>query len=186
MTNDRAQANYSGENCTGGADVSELLARVRSRDDEAIAELFRMLSSGLRLLIRRRLGAEGADARVRDTFQAVVQGIQMDGLRDAASLTAFVRETLQRRLAGRNEAAPAPAEAPRQWSNSAVAMRKVLGSLPECEREALTRFYVLEQPEEQVMDELGLSAADFRAMKARAKTRFFEIRQNVEAERSNP
>ena len=61
-------------------------------------------------------------------------------------------------------------------------MREVLESLPAHEREALTRFYVLEQPAEQVIDELGVSAEAFRAIKARAKSLFIEMKQSVQVE----
>lgn len=182
MTNEGPQAKHSADKPTARGGISDILARIKNRDEEAIAELFGMVSSGLMLLIRRRLGPAGAEGRVRETFQAVVEGIQSDGLSDPDGLTAFVRETLQRQFASRSQAAPAPGETSRQSPNSVVAMREVLESLPEHERDALTRFYVLEQPAEQIMSEVGMSAADFRAMKARAKMRFLELRESAPSE----
>ncbi len=180
MTDETAQPMHSAEKSFGRAVSRELLDRVRSGDAEAIAELAQTLSAGLKLLIRRRLGAEGVDDRAREAFQAVVQGIQRDGLCNPALLPAFVRETLQNQIARHVEPAPAPAPAGAQ--NSIRAMREVLESLPAHEREALTRFYVLEQPAEQVIDEVGVSAEAFRAIKARAKSLFMEMKQGVQVE----
>ncbi len=179
MTNEGPQAKHSVDKQAARCGISDILERIKNRDEEAIAELFRMISSGLKLLIRRRLGPEGAEDRTRETFRAVVEGIQSGGLSDPDCLSAFVRETLQRQLASRNQAAPAQAETSRLAAGSVVAMREVLESLPEQERDALTRFFVLEQPAERVMSELGLSEAGFRAMKARAKVRFLELREST-------
>lgn len=184
MTDETAQPIHFRDRLSGLAIGPDLLARVRSADAAATGELFRTLSAGLKLLIRRRLGAEGLDDRVREVFMEVVEGIQRDSVPTAETLPSFVRATLQRLLAGcaGDEPAPAPHAPASGGQNSVQAMREMLESLPEHEREALTRFYVLEQPAEQVIDEVGVSAADFRAIKTRARARFVEMRRAVRSE----
>ncbi|MGE5569186.1 MAG: hypothetical protein ACM3S5_09140 [Rhodospirillales bacterium] len=157
----------------------ELLERVGAADEGAISELSLLLSPGLRLLIRRRIGPEGVDERVRETLQDVIEGIRRNGLRNPDSLPAFVRETLQVRIARHVE--PASPSIRQDSQGSVRAMREVLESLPAVEREALTRFYVLEQPVEQVIEEMGFSAEDLRAIKTRAKKLFLQKKQEVEA-----
>jgi DNA-directed RNA polymerase specialized sigma24 family protein len=50
----------------------------------------------------------------------------------------------------------------------------VLRSLSSRDREVLTRFYVQEQPADQIMNEMGLTPTQFRLLKSRAKARFVE------------
>ncbi|HOL71475.1 MAG TPA: sigma factor-like helix-turn-helix DNA-binding protein [Bryobacteraceae bacterium] len=179
MTDETAQPKRFGEKPLKGAVSQELLERVGAADESAISELSRLLSPGLRLLIRRRIGPEGVDERVRETLQDVIEGIRRNSLRNPDELPAFVREILQARMARHIE--PAPLSLRQDSPDSVRAMREVLESLPALEREALTRFYVLEQPVEQVAVEMGVSAEDLRAIKIRAKELFLQKKQEVEA-----
>lgn len=179
MTDETAQPKRFAEKPYKRAVSQELLERVGAADEGAIRELSRLLSPGLRLLIRRRIGPEGVDARVRETLQDVIEGIRRNGLRNPDSLPAFVRETLQMQMARHIE--PVPPSIRQDSQGSVRAMREVLESLPALEREALTRFYVLEQPVEQVLVEMGVSAEDLRAIKIRAKELFLRKKQEVEA-----
>ena len=43
------------------------------------------------------------------------------------------------------------------------------------DREILTRFYLLNQSQEQICDEMGLNNTQFRLLKSRAKARFGEL-----------
>jgi RNA polymerase sigma factor (sigma-70 family) len=54
-------------------------------------------------------------------------------------------------------------------------MEKVLRGLSHRDREILTRFYLDEQPQEQICKEMKLSETQFRLLKSRAKTRFGEL-----------
>jgi DNA-directed RNA polymerase specialized sigma24 family protein len=180
MTDETAQPRHSVGKPLGRAVSRRLLERVHSGDAEAVAELDQLLSAGLKLLIRRQLGPEGVDDRARETFRAVVQGIQRNGLSNPELLPSFVRETLHDKIA--RHGVPGPAPLPGGAPDSIRAMREVLASLPAHEREALTRFYVLEQPAEQIIEELGVSAETFRAIKTRAKKLFVEMKQSVPAE----
>jgi RNA polymerase sigma factor (sigma-70 family) len=54
-------------------------------------------------------------------------------------------------------------------------MMTVLSSLSDRDREILTRFYLDEQTQEQICQEMNLSETQFRLLKSRAKARFGEI-----------
>ena len=54
-------------------------------------------------------------------------------------------------------------------------MRLVLESLSRRDREILERFYLQEQSQEQICEEMSLSETQFRLLKSRAKARFGEI-----------
>jgi len=53
--------------------------------------------------------------------------------------------------------------------------RKVLTGISTKDREILQRFYVDEQPQEQICSEMGLTYNQFRLLKSRAKARFGDM-----------
>jgi len=54
-------------------------------------------------------------------------------------------------------------------------IRKVLNELAPRDREILTRFYLLEQGQDQICAEMDLTETQFRLLKSRAKSRFGEL-----------
>jgi RNA polymerase sigma factor (sigma-70 family) len=56
-------------------------------------------------------------------------------------------------------------------------MVKVLRAMSPRDREILTRFYLQEQSQEQICDEMNLTATQFRLLKSRAKARFGDLGQ---------
>jgi len=63
-----------------------------------------------------------------------------------------------------------------------VAMR-LLRSLPERDRNVLTRFYLEEQPAEQICRDMDLTETQFRLIKSRAKARYGELGKRRFAQR---
>jgi DNA-directed RNA polymerase specialized sigma24 family protein len=51
----------------------------------------------------------------------------------------------------------------------------ILQKMSRRDREILTRFYLLSQPQEQICGEMRLSDTQFRLLKSRAKARFGEL-----------
>ena len=58
---------------------------------------------------------------------------------------------------------------------------KVLSGVSRRDREILNRFYVLEQSQERICADMGLSYNQFRLLKSRAKARFGELGKRVAA-----
>ncbi len=64
-----------------------------------------------------------------------------------------------------------PEQAAIKKENEYIA-RKMLQSIAPRDRELLIRFYLEEQPAQQICDEMGLTETQFRLLKSRAKARF--------------
>jgi DNA-directed RNA polymerase specialized sigma24 family protein len=54
-------------------------------------------------------------------------------------------------------------------------MKSALSALSKRDRDILIRFYLKEQPQEQICREMSLSETQFRLLKSRAKAKFGEI-----------
>lgn len=63
-------------------------------------------------------------------------------------------------------------------------IQRVLGELPERDREILTRFYLYEQSQDQICEDMSLTETQFRLLKSRAKARFGELGKKKLAQKS--
>lgn len=177
-----------------GMDWPGLVTRIRNGEEPAMEELYRVFSRGVRYYLCRQLGPQELDDRVHDAFLIVVQAIQRGDLREPERLMGFVRTVVRRQVAAHIDQAvhsrkeevdlevgsriadlrhnPESNAADRQ---RAELMAHVLRGLSPKDREILTRFYLYEQPQEQICEEMSLSETQFRLLKSRAKTRFGEL-----------
>lgn len=171
-----------------------LVTRIRDKEAGALEELYRVFSKGIRYYLCRHLGPQELDDKVHDTFLIVVQSIQGGGLREPEKLMGFVRTVVRRQVAGfiagavqsRREFADlelgvtiadggANPEQRVLSEERADVMMKVLRGISRRDREILTRFYLYEQPQAQICEEMDLTETQFRLLKSRAKTRFAEL-----------
>lgn len=171
-----------------------LVEQIRAGNSEAMTELYRTFSRGIRYYLCRQLGTQDLEDKLHDTFLIVVQAIQRDELRDPEKLMGFVRTVVRRQVAAYIDDAvhtrrdftdlemggrvPDIRGNPEQRAMSdekAEIMSKVLGGISKRDREILTRFYIYEQPQEQICDEMSLTETQFRLLKSRAKARFGEM-----------
>lgn len=170
---------------------TELVQKIQVNDQAALSELYSLFSRGIKFLIVRQLGRQDIDDRVHDTFVIVVQAIQRGDLRDPERLMGFVRTIVRRQIANfieknytrrRDELDidgpvkiadnhSSPEEAAIQSQNAQI-MEEVLRDCSRRDREILTRFYLLEQTQEQICKEMDLNDTQFRLLKSRAKQRF--------------
>jgi RNA polymerase sigma-70 factor (ECF subfamily) len=168
-----------------------LVQRIQINDQQALEELYTLFSRGIKFLIVRQLGRQDIDDRVHDTFVIVVQAIQRGDLRDPERLMGFVRTIVRRQIASfieknytrrRDEldidgtikiadGQSSPEEVAIQTQNAQI-MDEILQDCSRRDREILTRFYLLEQPQEQICAEMDLNETQFRLLKSRAKQRF--------------
>jgi RNA polymerase sigma-70 factor (ECF subfamily) len=172
-------------------DWHDLVARIQQNESAALEQLYGLFSRGIKFMIVRQLGRQDIDDRVHDTFVIVVQALQRGELREPDRLMGFVRTIVRRqianfieknytrrrdeldidsgvRVADRNIS---PEEAAIQTQNSQI-MEEILRDCSRRDREILTRFYLLEQTQEQICAEMGLNDTQFRLLKSRAKQRF--------------
>ncbi len=172
----------------------DLVDRIKRGDESGMEDLYRLFGRGIRYYLCRQLGHQELDDKVHDTFVIVVQAIRRDELREPERLMGFVRTVVRRQVAAyidevvhsrrdemnldlgvrvadrRNN--PEQTAAFRQKVEFMLA---ILRSLSERDREILTRFYLDEQSQEQICQEMDLSETQFRLLKSRAKARFGEV-----------
>lgn len=171
-----------------------LVEQIRAGDADAMTELYRTFSRGIRYYLCRQLGTQDLEDKLHDTFLIVVQAIQRDELRDPEKLMGFVRTVVRRQVAAYIDDAvhtrrdftdlevggrvPDVRGNPEQRAihdEKSEIMSKVLGGISRRDREILTRFYLYEQSQEQICQEMELSETQFRLLKSRAKARFGEM-----------
>jgi RNA polymerase sigma factor (sigma-70 family) len=176
-------------------DWADIVARIREGDSAAMEELYAIFAKGIRYFLLRNLGPDDLDDRVHDCFVIVAESIRKGDLRDPARLMGFVRTVVKRQIAANIETAvnkrrseveyeesmfnisdwqdnPESSLLARQRSEIA---RKVMTGISRKDREILQRFYVYEQPQDQICREMGLTYNQFRLLKSRAKARFGDL-----------
>ena len=177
-----------------GRNLVSLVSRVQRGEEAGMEELYLIFARGIRYYLCRQLGPQELDDKVHDSFLIVVQAIQRGELREPERLMGFVRTIVRRQVAAyidrvvhiRREEMDIELGtriADRRGNpEQEVAMREkaqlmqgVLARLSPRDREILTRFYLDEQPEEQICREMKLTETQFRLLKSRAKSRFGEI-----------
>ena len=171
-----------------------LVESIQKGERSGMEELYRVFSRGVRFYLCRQLGPQDLDDKVHDTFLIVVQAIRKGELREPERLMGFVRTVVRRQVAAqidrsvqsRREQAELNSSAAvsdhRDTPEEAAILRQhervaetVLRSVSGRDREILTRFYLMEQTQEEICDEMNLSETQFRLLKSRAKARFGEL-----------
>lgn len=173
--------------------------RIQAGDPTAMAELYAIFTRGIRYLLLRSLGIEDIDDRVHDCFVVVTEAIRSGELREPARLMGYVRTVVRRHIAANIEDAVIRRRNIVEFEDSAFAVsdwknnpeqdllarqrseiaRRVFNGVSRRDREILRRFYLLEQPQELICSEMGLSYNQFRLLKSRAKARFGKLGQRL-------
>ncbi|MGE5648355.1 MAG: hypothetical protein ACM336_21460 [Acidobacteriota bacterium] len=143
-------------------DFEPLVQGIRAGDGAAAGRLRELLYPGVRFLVARF-----ADADVEEISGAalgdLIETIERGEITKAESVPGRLRSIIQERVRGRRR--------PERGETGVDIMRRSLAGLPEQERDALVRYYVLGQEEAQILVEMRLTAAQFRALKLSAKRR---------------
>lgn len=181
----------------------DLVEKIMAGDPTGMEELYRVFSRGVRFYLCRQLGPQDLEDKVHDTFLIVVQAVRRGELREPERLMGFVRTVVRRQVAAHIDQAVHtrrqqvgietgttvidlnrdPEERAIQQEHEQIAKR-VLRSISKRDQEILTRFYLLEQPQEQICDQMKLTETQFRLLKSRAKARFGELGKRRLARRS--
>jgi RNA polymerase sigma-70 factor (ECF subfamily) len=176
-------------------DWKAVVEQIRAGDPAGQATLYGNLGSGARLFLKRRLGgSEDVEDLVHDLFVIVIDTIRRGELREPERLMGFVGTVLSRQLnaeIGRlmrtrqretdlddrailSASDPTPEQAAITQQNIAL-MKQLLGKLKTRDLDILTRYYLHEEPEEQIRREMALTANQFNLVKSRAKARFANL-----------
>jgi RNA polymerase sigma-70 factor, ECF subfamily len=157
-------------------------------------QLYAVFVKGIRFFLWRQLGPQDLDDKVHDVFLIVTQSIRQGELREPDRLMGYVRTVVRRQVAAHIDSAvqarrnqqsidPARTLADRQpdperrvlEQESQDVARRMLGGLPKRDREVLVRFYLQEQPAQEICRDLNLTETQFRLIKSRAKARYGEL-----------
>lgn len=171
-----------------------LVGQIKAGEDAGMEQLYKLFSRGIRYYLCRQLGPQELEDKVHDTFLIVVNAIRRGDLREPERLMGFVRTVVRRQVAAYIETAVHArreqtdlesgvtvidrSQNPEQEAiirQKAELMRSALEALSARDREILVRFYLQEQPQEQICREMGLNETQFRLMKSRAKAKFGEV-----------
>jgi len=172
----------------------DLVERLKTEDQSGMEELYKVFSRGVRFYLCRQLGPQDLEDKVHDTFLIVVQAVRRGDLREPERLMGFVRTVVRRQVAAHIDQAvhtrrqqvglePGtvvvdlnrnPEQTAIQQQHEQIA-KTVLHSVSKRDREILTRFYLLEQSQEQICEQMNLTETQFRLLKSRAKARFGEL-----------
>ena len=185
---------YKTDSTSGRVDWQELVARVQRGENSGLEDLYRLFARGIRFYLCRQLGPQELDDKVHDAFLIVVHAIKRGDLREPDRLMGFVRTVVRRQVAGyiddvvhsRREELHLDVGArvadgrhnPEQnaaFQQKVEFMTSILHSMSDRDREILTRFYLDEQTQEQICEEMNLTETQFRLLKSRAKARFGEL-----------
>lgn len=158
------------------ADITD---KIKQNDADGFEELNRVFSRGVRYFLCRHVGCQHLDEQVRDTLLIVAQAIQRGELEDPERMVEFVRTIVRCQIAaqidGNVRAAETNPEQDAIRQENRETAREVLRGAAPADREMLIRFYLCEQPAEQICSEMGVTETEFRLLKSRAKARFEEL-----------
>lgn len=179
---------------TAGTQWVDLVERIKTEDQTGMEELYRVFSRGVRFYLCRQLGPQDLEDKVHDTFLIVVQAVRRGELREPERLMGFVRTVVRRQVAAHIDQAVHTRHQQVGLDNGTVVVdlnrnpeqnaiqqqheqiaKRVLHSISKRDREILTRFYLLEQSQEQICTQMSLTETQFRLLKSRAKARFGEL-----------
>jgi len=172
----------------------EVVDRIRANEAAGLAELYGIFSKGVRFYFCRQFGPQDLEDKVHDSFLIVVSAVRRGELREPERLMGFVRTIVRRQVASyidqvvhkRKQQADvdigwAVADRKRNPEQEAIDQqhealaKEVLRGISGRDREILTRFYLLEETQEQICAVMNLSETQFRLLKSRAKARFGDL-----------
>ena len=172
----------------------DLVDRICANDPTGMEDLYAVFSRGIRFYLFRQLGVQEVEDKVHDIFLIVVQAIRRGDLRAPERLMGFVRTVVRRQVAGYiDQAIHARREHSDLESGAGIMdhrhdpeqkaisdervdlMTQILQGISKRDQEILTRFYLLEQTQEEICAQMNLSETQFRLLKSRAKARFGEL-----------
>ena len=171
-----------------------LVSQIKAGEDAGMEQLYKLFSRGIRYYLCRQLGPQELEDKVHDTFLIVVNAIKRGDLREPERLMGFVCTVVRRQVAAYIESAVhtrreqtdlesgvTVADRKQNPEQEAIVkeksalMQAALEALSKRDRDILVRFYLMEQTQEQICQEMKLTETQFRLLKSRAKAKFGEI-----------
>jgi RNA polymerase sigma factor (sigma-70 family) len=180
--------------------LASLVSEIQQGSEIATEELCHLLTRGIRSLLRRRVGDQDFADAVQEVLLDVLKAIKAGHLRQAEAVLAFARSVALRKSAAFIAAAVAdrshrvevtdyttmsvrvddqPENKYFEDERRQLATRALMRLKPR-EREILERFYVAEESEPYICNQMGLTATQFRLLKNRAKVKFGNVGRAIQ------
>jgi RNA polymerase sigma factor (sigma-70 family) len=171
-----------------------MVEQIAAGSEAAFEELYQSLKT-IRLFFRRQIGPDRAEDAYHSLIIDLVGVIKKGSLREPEALPAYamriargkvcshIREAIRERQgldADHIVLTCAVSESPEQLvlrSERKAIAKRVLMALTVRQREALIRFYLDGESEEEIRAAMGMSYDQFRLLKSRAKLRYAELVQ---------
>lgn len=173
---------------------AQVVEGIQQGDSAAMEAFYAAFDRGLRIYLGRQMGIQDVDDKIHEIFVIIISAIQRGELREPDRLMGYVRTVARRQVAahigsvitkrrgytGIDEVMSVPdrrenVEERLLGEQKIRIMERILEGISNRDRELLTRFYLNEQPLEQICEEMGLTETQFRLMKSRAKARFTQM-----------
>ena len=176
------------------SELRDIVDRIQAGDNSGAQDLYRVLGKGMKWLLCRGIGHDGAEDQLHNLFVILLEHIRNGTVRDPERLMGMARTIAKRQISahvdvsiksrlrrGDDDTAcrvPSKILTPDEAltiRRKVDTMKTVLSELSQRDREILTKFYLKEQTQDQICREMGLSDTQFRLLKSRAKARFGEL-----------
>jgi RNA polymerase sigma-70 factor, ECF subfamily len=178
-----------------------VLHQIQEGDEGATAALYNRIAGGLRLFLRSRIPADLVEGCLHNVYAIALKALQEGQLRDPQALPGFILTVARSQAAQtmmkiqREQGCTMPMEAdtirddPEDpgWDRAATRrigrLREALRDLDPQHRELLARYFLYEQPAEQICKEMQLTETQFRLAKSFAKGTLQAAVRNAEGPR---
>ncbi len=148
----------------------DLAARIRAGDKEAVLQLGAILQSGIRFFLRRALGQEKLESRQNEVLSLIAKDLGEASIDNACDLTSRVVTVLRQYIGSQIAAHPhLVLENESRVDIHVDAVKELLTELSTVDRQALYRYYVEKETEEQIGRALNITPARFHALKNTTK-----------------
>ena len=174
------------------SDIADIVRCIQAGDSEAVSELYAIMRRGIWFVFFRDV-RNSADDLVHEVFIDVIAAIRSGELKQPAAVAGYARVIAQRKRAAminthalararqRDESSPeylsladhtaSPEQSAYDQERRAIAQRAMSALRPR-EREILERFYIREQPADEIQAAMRLTETQFWLLKSRAKAKF--------------
>ncbi|MGD0771892.1 MAG: antitoxin Xre/MbcA/ParS toxin-binding domain-containing protein [Candidatus Solibacter sp.] len=167
---------------------SSIVDRIRGDDPAGMEELYARFEKDVRSCVWRQLGPLQVDDRVYDILQDITDRIRKGEILEPGRFMPCVRTLIRRQAADWRARSPLDVDPVEDLMDQRpeperLAIKKkrfnqaleILSGLSQRDREVLRRFYLQEEPAEEICRALQLTETQFRLIKSRAKARFAEL-----------
>ena len=152
-------------------DWVDLVARIRAGDERGVSRLREMFQAGIRYFLRRALGHRKIELRQKEVLALLIKNIRETPIDDPNRLASHVLTLLRQYISSQVTASPHLVSDKESNANRDLgAIRTMLASIAAVDREALHRYYVCEETEEQICRDLNMTSIQFRTIRNTTRT----------------